>query len=252
MKWRLPRGMGQASSTKYEVKNIKKSFLKKFSDPEVKKGIGSALIFLGIVLGVMGITFTAVAFGKSGDAPPTFPFAGPSLLFITMCFFVGGALLVRHEHLGCFKNRDVDSEDSTDTGTGTFMIFCCFCQKELTIYKERNLDETTLCENGRAGSANSNSTFSSNDSDSKYQTFDHTDTVINVGNISGSLVSFSSVRNAKVHPIISEGFPEAKPRRETDYSTGESINLTCYDNFVATKSINLQSDTVLQHSETTA
>ena len=198
--------MGKSNSKKYEVRNIRKSFINRFSDPEVKKGIGSALIFLGIVLGVMGITFTAVAFGNPEGAANTFPFAGPALLVVTVIFFVGGAILVRHEQIGCFKTRDTDTERNRDPDK--FYIYCCFCQTELPLFKEKNLDKNALCLSEDTHYASNNSSSCCN---SDQPNNDPADTVKKV-NISGSLVSFSSLRNFKVHPVNSECIHEASPK----------------------------------------
>ena len=179
--------MGRASSRKYEVGNIKKSVLKTFSDPEVKKGVGSALIFLGVVSGVMGITFTAVAYGSPRESAHTFPAAGPCLLVVTMVFFVTGALLVRHRNFGCFKTRNGESE--TNTKNGSFLMFCCFCEKEMPLYKERKVDELTITRHAE------NALACDNCSISKYNGSNN-----NVIDISGSLRSFSSLRNSKVYP----------------------------------------------------
>lgn len=190
--------MGQASSQKYEVKSIKKSVLKIFSDPEVRKGIGSALIFLGIVLGIMGIIFTAVAFGSPKEAAHSFPYAGPCLIVLTAIFFVIGMTLVRHEYIGCFKNGETEFYSEKDT----FMIFCCFCHKALPLYKNRKTDERTDSDQDeRLEGSGSNASKLNNDKDKTIKL-----------NVAGSLASFSSLRNFKVHPI------------DTLYDTNTSLN----------------------------
>lgn len=182
--------MGQESSShKYEVDNIKKSILKKLSDPEVKKGIGSALIYLGIVLGVMGITFTAVAYGSPWESAHSFPAAGPCLIVVTIIFFGTGATLIRHSCVGCFQTRD--GEADTGTENDTLLIFCCVYQQTLPLYKKRKTDERTIDRNPENILVCDNFSSANNSSN-------RTDSVIN---ISGSLVSFSSLRNFKVYPI---------------------------------------------------
>ena len=178
--------MGQASSTKYQPGNIQKSFRKTFSDPEVQKGGGTALILLGIVTGVMGTTFTAVAFGspqKSGQTPPA---TGPCLLVVTLLFFVSGALLVRHRNFGCFKTRNGESE--TYNENGTLLMFCCFCEKEFSLYKDKNVDILTITKYPEDASACDNCNI--NNERNKSNSID----------LSGSMISFSSLRNFKVHP----------------------------------------------------
>ena len=167
--------MGLASSRKYEAGNIQKSFLKTFADNEVRKGLGTALILLGIVTGVMGITFTAVAYGSPQNSARNLPVAGPCLLVVTLFFFVTGALLVRHRTFGCFKTRSGESD--TYTENGTLLMFCCFCEKEFSLYKDKKGDELTITKYPEDAST----------CDSRTER-------------SGSLLSFSSLRNFKVYP----------------------------------------------------